>query len=339
MRIAQISTLATPVRAGFSGSVEGLVWLLTKELTELGHEVTVFGAAGSETSGEFVATLPGPYCLDGSPDDWQLCEWINLCRAVERSDGFDIIHSHAYLWGIPLNPFARAPMVHTMHVVPGDDSARLWALSPDSSVTAISDYQWSSFPELKLAGRVYHGVDVSEFPFQPEPDDYVCYLGQFFPGKGPLAAIAAARNLGLKLLLAGPTNGYFHKHVEPLVDGRQIEYTGYVSGQEKAKLLGGAKALLYPMQYPEPFGLVQIEAMMCGTPVAAINVGAVSEIIDQGVTGFYAETAEQFEQAIVQSFMLDRQRVRRTAETRFTAKRMALEYLQIYQQVLGERFD
>src|SRR5215831_11416500 len=158
MRIAQVSTLATPVRRERSDSIEYLVWLLSRELTRLGHEVTVFAAAGSEVSGELVATLPGPYGTGGSPDDWQLCEWVNLCRAVEQSGRFDILHSHAYLWGIPLQPFSRAPLIHTSHIVPDEDSARLWAAAPQSSVTAISRHQWSAFPDLKPAAIIPHGV-------------------------------------------------------------------------------------------------------------------------------------------------------------------------------------
>src|SRR4051812_26919419 len=127
MRIAQIATLSTPVRQGGSGSVEGLVWLLARELTRLGHEVTVFAAAGSQACGEVVATLPGPYAEKGSPNDWHLCEWINLARAVEESARFDLLHSHAYLWGLPLQSLAQAPMVHTTHVCPDDDAARLWS--------------------------------------------------------------------------------------------------------------------------------------------------------------------------------------------------------------------
>src|SRR5262245_36842171 len=130
MRIAQVATLATPVRQKGTGSVEGLVWLLSRELTALGHEVTVFAAAGSEVCGELVATLPGPYAAGGSLDDWRTCEWVNLCRAVEQSGRFDVLHCHAYLWGLPLEPLSRAPMVHTTHVCPDADAARLWSMRP-----------------------------------------------------------------------------------------------------------------------------------------------------------------------------------------------------------------
>src|SRR6266545_2822558 len=124
MRIAQIATLSAPVRRETGGSVESLIWLLTRELIRLGHEVTVFGSADSEVDGELVATLPGPYGAAGALDDWYLCEWVNLCRAVEQSERFDVLHSHAYLWGIPLQPLSRSPMLHTTHIVPDDNTAR-----------------------------------------------------------------------------------------------------------------------------------------------------------------------------------------------------------------------
>jgi glycosyltransferase involved in cell wall biosynthesis len=333
MRIAQIATLATPVRQERSDSIEHLVWLLSRELTRMGHEVTVFAAAGSEVCGKLIATLPGPYGTNGAPDDWQLCEWINLCRAVEQSDRFDVLHSHAYLWGLPLSRLARAPMVHTLHIHPYEDEARLRSLIPDARVTAISDYQWWAFPELKPAAMIHHGVDPEQFPFQARPKDYVCYLGRFIPGKGPLEAITVARALGLRLLLAGPCNEYFREVVEPLVDGRSVEYLGYVSGEERSQLLGGARTLLYPLEAPEPFGLVMVEAMMCGTPVAATAIGAVPEVVDDGITGFTASDADSLIPLMPRVLALDRQRVRQRAEQRFSAHRMARQYADLYTRI------
>jgi glycosyltransferase involved in cell wall biosynthesis len=335
MRIAQVSTLSTPVRREGGDSIESLVWLLSRELTALGHEVTVFACAGSESHGELVATLPGPYAQDGSPDDWQVCEWINLCRAVEQSARFDVLHSHAYLWGLPLQNLSRAPMVHTLHVMPYDDEARLRALAP-AAVTALSHYQWSAFADLRPAAVIPHGVDPAQFTFRPAPEDYVCYLGRFIPGKGPVEAVAVAKALGLRLLLAGPRNDYFHKHVEPLVDGRWVEYVGYVSGRERDRVLGGAKALLYPVQAPEPFGLVQVESMMCGTPVVALRVGAVPEVVEEGVTGYTASSLEEFAGQAVRSFSLNRRAVRARAEERFSARRMAEQYLEVYRRLTGD---
>jgi len=335
MRIAQIATVGTPVSETNSGSIEALVWVLTRELISMGHEVTVFAAGGSETHGELVATLPGPYAADGVPDDWHVCEWVNLCRAVEQAERFDVLHSHAYLWGIPLSRLSRAPLLHTFHMWPHDNEARLWAMQPDAWVTAVSNYQWSHFPELRPAATVYHGVDLAQFTFQPQPDDYVCYLGRFMWAKGPTVAVETARSLGLRLLLAGPYNDYYREYVEPLVDGQTIEYVGPVGGVERDKLLGGARALLYPVQYPEPFGLVMVEAMMCGTPVAALGIGAVPEVVDEGITGCTASAAE-FPQAVLNSLALDRRQVRARAESRFSAQRMAAEYAQVYERLVAQ---
>jgi glycosyltransferase involved in cell wall biosynthesis len=338
MRIAQVSTLSTPVRRTGSGSTEGLVWLLTRELTRMSHEVTVFGAAGSEVDGGLVATLPGTYGEPGVPDDWQLCEWINLCRAVEQSGRFDVLHSHAYLWGLPLEPMSRAPVVHTLHISPYENDARLRQMWPGACVTAISRYQWSQYPQLQPGPVIYHGVDPDQFTLNTKPEDYVCFLGRFTSGKGPWHAVQVARELGMRLLLAGPRNDYYRQHIEPLVDGRLVEYVGSVTGAERDKLLGGARALLYPVQSPEPFGLVPVEAMMCGTPVAAVRLGAVPEIVDEGVTGYCADSAGELAAQVVKCMELDRVKVRERAQERFSAERMAREYAALYKRIAsGER--
>jgi glycosyltransferase involved in cell wall biosynthesis len=337
MRIAQISTLATPVCQERSDSIEYLVWLLSRELTNLGHEVSVFACAGSKPCGELVATLPGPYGAGGSPDDWQICEWINLCRAVGQADRFDVLHSHTYLWGLPLTPLTRSPIVHTLHVSPYEDEARLWSLFPDACVTSISDYQWRAFPQRIPSARIYHGVDPEHFTFQSQPGDYVCYLGRFIQGKGPLQAITIARAIGLRLLLAGPCNDYFRESIQPLVDGHSVEYVGYVGGAQRSQLLGGARALLYPVEAPEPFGLVMVEAMMCGTPVAATAIGAVPEVVDNGITGFTAPTVDSLIGIMPRVLALDRRRVREQAELRFSAVRMARQYADLYAQLVNSR--
>jgi glycosyltransferase involved in cell wall biosynthesis len=337
MRIAQVATMASPVRRERSESIEQFVWLLTEQLTRLGHEVTVFATADSEPRGELVATLPVPCGRPGAPDDWHVCEWINLCRAVEQSERFDVLHSHAYLWGLPLEPLARAPLVHTLHVTPYANEAALWSLFPGACVTALSQFQWSAFPHLEPAAVIHHGVDATQFAFQAQPQDYVCYLGRFTAGKGPLQAISTARSLGMRLLLAGPADDYYRRHVAPQVDGHQVRYVGYVTGVERTKLLGGARALLYPLQEPEPFGLVQVEAMLCGTPVVAMRRGAVSEIIDEGVTGYSTASPDDYPGLAMRSFELDRLRIRERAEERFSAERMAREYAAVYQRVVASR--
>ena len=330
MRIAQIATLSAPVRKDSNGSVEALVWLLTRELVKLGHEVTVFGTAGSETDGNLVVTSPGSYARDGAMEDWHLCEWVNLCRALKQSECFDLMHSHAYLWGVPFQSFSRAPMLHTTHIVPDDDTAKLWTGYPKSCVSAISRHQWSAFPQLQPAAIIPHGVDLADFTYREKPDDYVLYLGRFVSGKGPLLAIEAARSLGIRLVLAGPTSPYFREKIQPLVDGRNIEYAGFVTGKDRDRLLGGARALVYPIQYPEAFGLVLVEAMLCGTPIAAMQFGAVPEIVEEGVSGFMAATREAFAVTIPKCFALDRRQIQQRAREKFSAQRMARDYAELY---------
>jgi glycosyltransferase involved in cell wall biosynthesis len=334
MHIAQVATLSAPVRQHSQGSVEALIWLMTRELHRMGHEVTVFASGDSQLpAGQLVSVLPGPYGALGSLDDWYLCEWLNLCRAIEQSRRFDVIHTHAYLWGIPLESFSAAPMVHTLHIVPDANIARLWSERPEARVTAISRHQWSGWAQLHPTAIIPHGVDVSEFRLSSQPGDYLAWLGRFVSGKGPLLAIETARKLGIRLLMAGPPNPYFREKIQPLVDKRSVEYVGYLSGPKRSEFLGGAKALVYPIQYPEAFGLVLLEAMLCGTPVAAMKLGAVPEIIDEGITGFTAETHDEFPAAVTRCLGLDRQRIRALAETRFSVERMVNDYLKLYETV------
>jgi len=290
--------------------------------------------AGSECAGEVVVTMPGPYASPGALEDWHLCEFVNLSRALMQSDRFDVLHSHAYLWGVPFESFSQAPMVHTTHIVPDEDSARLWMASPNSFVTAISEHQWSAFPALKPRAIIPHGVDVERFTLRTEPDDYLLYLGRFVSGKGPIQAVQIARELRLRLLLAGPESPYFREKVKPLVDGKTVEYVGFVSGVDRDRLLGGARALLYPIQYPEAFGLVLVEAMLCGTPIAAMRLGAVPEIVQDGLTGFTATDREGLLAAVPKCFSLDRREIRNRAIERYSAQRMAQAYESAYQQAL-----
>lgn len=339
MRIAQISTMSAPVREDSNGSVEAWLWLLTRELVRQGHDVSVFATADSvlPEGAKLRATQPGAYGSKGAIDDWQVCEWLNICRAVEHSNEFDVLHGHAYLWSVPLSRVSKAPMVHTTHIVPDDNAAKLWSHYPEACVTAISRQHWSAYPALRPAAIIYHGVDVEKFSFNPTPGDYVCYLGRFVSGKGPRQAIATAQKLGMRLLMAGSGGPYFREQVQPLVDGKTVEYLGFVTGAERNKLLGGARALLYPVQYPESFGLVLVEAMLCGTPVAAMNLGAVPEIVEEGVTGALAESTEQMPDALAKAMTLDRAKVRAAAELNFSATRMARLYASLYQRVALKR--
>ena len=339
MRIAQISTLSAPVCEESSGSIEAWLWLLTRELVRLGHDVSVFATADSvlPEGAKLRATQAGAYGSNGAMDDWQLCEWLNICRAVEHSGEFDVLHSHAYLWSVPLTRISKAPMVHTTHIVPDDNAARLWSQFPEACVTAMSQQHWSAYPALRPSAIIHHGIDTAKFTFNATPGDYVCYFGRFVSGKGPTHAVAAARQLGVRLLMAGSPNPYFREFVQPLVDGKSVEYLGFLKGSERDKLLGGARALLYPVQYPESFGLVLVESMLCGTPVAAMKLGAVPEIVEEGVTGAMADSIEHMPEAVTKAMTLDRAKVRAAAELNFSATHMARQYARIYERVAFKR--
>lgn len=338
MRIGLIATTCSPVRPNHAGSVEQLVWLLSREMTALGHEVTVFGCSDAESECEcaFVETLPGPHGANGSPDDWMLCEWKSLAAAVARSEDFDVLHSNVYLWGVPLAQLSACPMLHTQHTVPYDDDATMWRMHPKSYISALSRFQWSEFPDLQPAGIVPHGIAIDQFEFNAEPEDYVCYLGRFIEAKGPREAIELARQAGIPIVLAGPQNEYFDQAIAPLVDGKNVIYRGAVDAAGRTQLLSGARALLYPLLSPEPFGLVQVEAMMCGTPVVAPRIGAIPEIVEDGITGVTAKPGESLLPSLLSALCLSRQEIRRRAVERFSANAMARGYLELYKTMIAD---
>jgi glycosyltransferase involved in cell wall biosynthesis len=332
MRIAQIAPVSTPVLEHEAGTVEQFVWLLSRELTRLGHDVTVFGVAGSEVEAELFPTLPGPCGLDGSPEDPHVCEWINVCRAVERSRHFDVLHAHAHFWSMPLRNVSQAPMVHTLHGEPQTDHARLWSMTPGACVTAFSQFQWNAWGHLKPMSVIPWSMSTEQDGVRTQPGDHLCFVGEFTPASGPREAIAAARTLGRRIVLAGPVSDYFYEVVAPLVDGEQVVYAGDPQGRERTQVLARGQVLVYANLVPEPFAPVLIEALLSGTPVAAIKGGAVAEVVDEGITGSYVESAAELPTAIQWAMMLDRAAVHRHAHARFGIERMISAYVNVYQR-------
>ena len=333
MRIAQVATLATPVRRDDSGSIEGLVWLLARELTALGHDVTVYGAPGSSAAGRVVTALPGTYAAGGAPGDWQFCETENVAAAVAAGDS-DVVHTHAYLWGLAFERVSPVPLVHTLHTWVSEDHVRMRRLHPGAVVTAISDYQWSAEPADPPAAVVRHGIDVDLPPAVPA-EPYLLWMGRFLPDKGPVEAVRVARELGMPLRLAGPADAWFDELVAPLVDGRDVQYEGYVTGETKHRLLAGAAALVYPVRTREPFGLVLAEAAVRGVPVAGLAEGAVPELVEEGLTGCLAPSADDLARAVRDALRLDRPAVAARGRERFAARRMAQEYAAVYERALA----
>jgi glycosyltransferase involved in cell wall biosynthesis len=336
LRVAHIAPVATTIPPPKSGSVELMTSLLTEGLVAKGHDVTLFATADSTTKAKLHATYAHGYWHDENMWPWELYEMLNLAAAVERAADFDIIHYEAAYYPMSL-AFARlspTPIVQTLHHSPSEAEIALWSRYPEAPFVAISDEQARLLRGLKVVATVLHGIDVENFTFREKPDDYLLFLGRFTEGKGVLPAIEIAKRVGMRLILAAAEDEYYREHVAPHVDGTRIIYHGEADYPTKVKLYGGARALLYPIQAQEPFGLVLAEAMACGTPVAALDRGAVREVVDDGVTGIVFDDLEQMVNDLPRVFDLDRRRVRARAVERFGVDRMVDEYVTVYRTLV-----
>jgi glycosyltransferase involved in cell wall biosynthesis len=339
MRIAHIAPVATTVPPPKSGSVETMASLLTEGLVAHGVDVTLFATGDSKTSARLHATYPHGYWHDDTMWPWELYEMLNLAAAVERASDFDIIHYEAayYPMSLAFTRLSQTPIVQTLHHSPTAGEVKLWCRYPEAPFVAISDEQARLLDGLNVVATVLHGIDTERFAFRETPDEYLLFLGRFTDGKGVLQAIEIAKRVGMKLILAAAEDAYYRERVAPHVDGRRVVYFGEADFDAKVKLYGGARALLYPIQAREPFGLVLAEAMACGTPVAALNRGAVSEVVDEGVTGMIFENLEDMANDLPRVFDLDRRRVHERAVARFGVERMVNEYIAVYRRILESR--
>jgi glycosyltransferase involved in cell wall biosynthesis len=335
LRIAHIAPVATTIPAPRHGSVEQVTALLTEELVKRGHDVTLFATGNTRTSARLHSVFAHGYWENIDMWPWEHYELTNLAAACERADEFDVIHYQAsfYPMSIAFSRLIKTPMVHTLHHQPFPEQVKLWRRYPEANFVAISEYQRRALEDLHCAATIYHGLNLREFAFSAEPKDYLVFLGRFTAGKGALQAIEIARRAGERLLMAAPEDDYYHEFVKPHVDGGQIEYVGELDHEGKVALLGGAKAMLYPIQVGEPFGLVLIEAMACGTPVAALKLGAAPEIVADGVSGYTAEDLEGLIAKLPEVCALPREWVRRYAEDRFSAEVMADDYVALYERL------
>ena len=273
-------------------SVEQLAALLCDELVARGHQVTLFATGDSQTDGELRFYFERGYEHDDELWDWQFTEYMHVGHAYAQADEFDVVHCHSYHFGLPFVPFVSTPNVHTHHVQMEPGVIAAYRRLTQVHLVTVSQFQaqiYAGRPNLEL---IPHGIETTAFPFGEGEGGYLLFLGRMIEDKGPTQAIEIARAVGKPLILAGPAEEDFDELVAPQIDGQQVKYVGRVEPEERNRLLGGAAALLYPLLYPEPFGLVVIEAMACGTPVLATSIGAVPELVEPGVTGYLAPSWE-----------------------------------------------
>jgi glycosyltransferase involved in cell wall biosynthesis len=336
MRICQIAPLAESVPPKLYGGTERVVAWLIDELISLGHEVTLFASGDSVTMARLNAVWPRALRLGRPRTDPMAIQAALLEEVARTAADFDVIHAHIDWLHLPLLSRLGTPFLTTCHGrmdLPGfpDVIGRF----PAAPFVSISDNQRVPLREAKWIGTVYHGLPVNLYEPSFERGLYLAFLGRLTAEKGPEAAIRIARAAGMPLHIAAKVprgeRGYFKERLEPQVDGKQIQLTGEVNDETKRQFLAGAAALLFPIDWPEPFGLVMIEAMACGTPVIAFKTGSVPEVVDDGITGFVVSSEEEANLAIARLGELDRQRVRAHFEKRFTARRMAEEYLRHYE--------
>lgn len=335
LRIALVAPVAVAVPPPRSGSIEVLTAHLADGLAARGQDVTLFATGDSTTRATLSATFPRGYRVDPAFWPWELCELFNLAHAVERAAEFDVIHcqSEYYPMSLAFERLASRPLLHSVHYVPGPAEVAMWTRYPTARFVAVSETQARRLEGMDVVATIHHGLDPDVFTFRETADDYVLFLGRFTEGKGARQAIDIAAAAGLKLVLAAQANDYYRSAIEPLVDGERVVYAGEVSGAEKVALLGGARALVYPVQAAESFGLVLVEAMMCGTPVAAIDTGAVREVVEDGVTGIVAAALADVPAILPRAMALDRRQVRARAVARFSVARMVDAYLEVYRRL------
>jgi len=342
MKIAQIAPLIESVPPRLYGGTELIVFWLTEELVRQGHEVTLFASADSITSAELVPCTREALRLNASVKDPIPYYMLMLDRVRRRADEFDILHFHIDHLHFPLFRDMAARTVTTLHGRQDlPDLPLLYFGFSEMPMVSISHAQRAPLSHANFVATVLHGLpaDLHKPIFQPR-GGYVAFLGRISPEKRPDRAIEIARALGVPLKIAAKVDkvdaGYFEETIKPLLDGPGVEFIGEINDSQKPEFLGEALALLFPIDWPEPFGLVMIEAMACGTPVLAFRRGSVPEIIDDGVTGRIVATVKEAVAALPQVLAMDCRAVRRRFEERFSATRMAKDYVSVYRELLRQ---
>ena len=335
MRIAQIAPLHEAVPPKLYGGTERVVSFLTEELVALGHDVTLFASGDSVTSAVLSPSCPRALRLDTSVRDPIAPQMLMLETVLRRADEFDVLHFHLDYWPFSLFSRQRVPFVTTLHGrLDLPELQPVFSTFRDTPVVSISNSQRRPLPQANFVSTVLHGLPETLLTPKPVTPGYLAFLGRIAPEKRPDRAIRIAREAGITLKIAAKVDradqGYFEEVIRPLLDSPGVELIGEIGDAEKADFLSGAVGLLMPIDWPEPFGLVMIEAMACGTPVIAFNRGSVPEILEDGVTGFIVEDEMSAIAAVRRLGELSRNAVRRQFEARFTARRMAMDYLSVY---------
>lgn len=337
LRIALVGPVAQSIPPARSGSIETVTAMLADGLVDRGHDVTLFAAASSTTRARLHAVFADGYHRDADLWPWEMCELFNLAAALERARAFDLVHYQAEYAPLSLawTRTSPVPVVQTLHHAPSPAEVALWSRYPEAPFVAVSHAQAALLAGLEVAATIHHAVDPRVFAYRAEPDDYLLFLGRFTAGKGVLEAVEVARRTGHRLVLAAAGNAYYREQVAPLVDGDRVVHAGEAGLPAKVALLQGARALLYPVQAAEAFGLVLIEAMMCGTPVAALDRGAVRELVDEGRTGRAYPSLDALAGGLAGVLALDRGRVRARALERFRPERMVDAHVDAYRRIVA----
>jgi glycosyltransferase involved in cell wall biosynthesis len=338
MHIAQIAPLTEAIPPKMYGGTERVVHWLTEELVALGHDVTLFASGDSRTSAKLEAVWPRALRLDDSVRDPNALHMLMLERVRQQASDFDFLHFHLDYY--PFSLFSRQPVpfVTTLHGrLDLPEHQPVFTAFSAAPVVSISDAQRRPLPQAGWVRTIHHGLPenlLSPLPVKPQ---YFAFLGRIAPEKGVDRAISIARHCGVPLRIAAKVDKsdreYFDEKIRPLLDGSNVEYIGEINDVDKSAFLSAAIALLTPIDWPEPFGLVMIEAMACGTPVIAYNRGSVPEVVDDGLTGFIVEDEKGAIGAVDRLSQLSRKKIRAQFERRFTARRMAQEYLAVYRSL------
>jgi glycosyltransferase involved in cell wall biosynthesis len=338
MRIAQIAPLTEAIPPKLYGGTERVVSWLTEELVAQGHDVTLFASGDSQTSATLESIWPRALRLDGNVRDANALHMMMLEQVRWRASEFDVLHFHLDYYPFSLFSRQATPFLTTLHGrLDLPEHQPLFTTFSTMPVVSISNSQRSPVPQANFVKTIYHGLPADLLTPRPKSPSYLAFLGRISPEKRVDRAIRIARACGIPLKIAAKVDrvdrDYFEEKIRPLLDGPCVDFIGEIADADKSEFLSGAIGLLAPVDWPEPFGLAMIEAMACGTPVIAFDRGSIPEVVDNGVTGFIVANEEAAIAAVGNLSRLSRDRVRRRFEERFTARRMALDYLAVYRQL------